>query len=53
MEKITPILADALLKRIRQIENTSWYSTPAIIEERKDLLSQMRNFIINHATNKD
>jgi hypothetical protein len=53
MEKITPILADALLKRIRQIERTSNVASLEVIQERDALLSQMKNLIVNHATNKD
>jgi hypothetical protein len=53
MEKITPLLADALLKRIRSIERTSNVSSLEVNQERDLLLDQMRNLIVNHTTNKD
>ena len=53
MEKITPLLADSLLKRIRSIERTSNVSPLEVNQEREALLDQMRNLIVNHTTNKD
>jgi hypothetical protein len=53
MEKITPLLADALLKRIRQIESKSNVASLEVNQERDSLLCQMKNLIVNHSTNKD
>jgi len=53
MENITPLLADALLKRIRQLENKSNQSSLDVNQERDRLLFEMKNLIVNYTTNKD
>jgi hypothetical protein len=53
MEKITPLLAESLLKRIRQLENKSNQVSLDVTQERDRLLFEMKNLIVNHSTNKE